>query len=70
MAPVDDSLAGELSVPKVGRRDGVGVYASIGIMLSTGGVAPAEVGREKQAYRDFHSALNWRTGLKQMLSQV
>jgi len=42
VAPVDDSLAGKLTVPKVGRRDGVGVCA-----FSTGGVAPVEVGGEK-----------------------
>jgi len=41
MAPVDDSLAGELPVPEVGRRDGVGVC-----VFSTGGVAPVEVGGE------------------------
>jgi len=35
MAPVGDPLAGELPVPEVGRRDGVGVWTSIGIMLST-----------------------------------
>ena len=42
MAPVGDPLAGELPVPEVGRRDGVGVCA-----LSTGDVAPVEVGGEK-----------------------
>ena len=35
MAPADVSLAGELPVPEVGRRDGVGVCASTGMLLST-----------------------------------
>ena len=51
MAPADDSLAGELPVPEVGRRDGVGVCASIGTLLSTGGVAPVEVKEEVEGYR-------------------
>ena len=51
MAPAGDSLAGELSVPEVGTRDGVGVCATSVIMLSNGGVAtgwwPGVVGEEK-----------------------
>ena len=34
-------LSAELSVLGVGRRDGVGVCASTGKILSTGGMAPA-----------------------------
>ena len=51
MAPVDDSIAGELPVPEVGRRDGVGVCASIGMLLSIGGVALVEVKEEVEGYR-------------------
>ena len=41
MAPAGDPLAAELSVPGVGRRDGVGV-------CSTGGMTPEiEVGGEE-----------------------
>ena len=48
MAPADDSLAGELPVPGFGRRDGVGVWTSIGMLLSTivGMVPGIDVGGE------------------------
>jgi len=51
MAPADDSIARELPVPEVGRRGGVGVCASIGMLLSTGGVALVEVKEEVEGYR-------------------
>ena len=50
MAPVGDSLAGELSVPRFGRRDGVGMCESTGILLSTvlvGMVPRTDVGGEE-----------------------
>ena len=61
MAPADDPLAGELSVPKVGRRDGVGVCVSTGTLLSTAGVAPVEVpvGEEEKMEEVDTGHVNW-----------